>query len=638
MRKSICIALLAGMVLYAVSLQSLSAKNKSGKIVERLQAFKIEYREKLRSGFDMSEVNELFMKFDLAVSENDWVKALKLLDQMEEALDRAKPRMGQTKSPGADSQHWIDDPKMRSRFQLLQGWYRDKKKAGYDLREVNLLLASLRNAGDKKNWEQFGELLEKIESGLSRAAPPAGCDNPALAASWAKARKIENFGFGLEFARPGIASQYSEIGAHWVKMFIYWWKMEPEPPKNGRHSYNWLWLDKLVHEYQTAGFRNITLVIHGVNPWASSHKIRHSHEAGSLPKVQHLRDYDNFVYSLVERYDGDGHDDMNNLQYPVRYFEIESEAVHDSYWKGTVEEYGKLLAIAHKAAKRASPECRIILSGFLFLDLFDDYPCEALVRARFARNARISRAIEFTQKSLKFKDWFDLVEFHYLDDYKGVYGVVDWIRAQMKKNGYEKPIWAGDAVAAPSLHGRFVHPSSADENNETIQILRDDSNPKHRQTVLWYEREQAAGVVKKIIAGMHAGLAGINMGNLLDWPYHIPDQTFEFQGLRRNDSGPRAVFRAYRMLIEKAADTWRIERLRTSANVFAYRLTRDRGPLYVLWCDRGEDQIRLPVEAPKVSVAPTITDAQNPISRPIYKEAKQGAVVLKLTTVPIFVE
>lgn len=638
MRKSICIALLAGMVLFTVSLQSLSGQKKTGKIAERLQAFKIEYREKLRSGFDMSEVNELFMKFDLAASENDWVKALKLLDQMEEALDRAKPRMGQTKSPGADSQHWIDDPKMRSRFQLLQGWYRDKKRAGYDLREVNLLLVSLRNAGDKKNWEQFGELLEKIESGLGRAAPPAGCDNPALAASWAKARTIENFGFGLEFARPGIASQYSEIGAHWVKMFIYWWKMEPEPPKNGRHSYNWLWLDKLVHEYQTAGFRNITLVIHGVNPWASSQKIRHSHEAGSLPKVQHLRDYDNFVYSLVERYDSDGHDDMNNLQYPVRYFEIESEAVHDGYWKGTVEEYGKLLAIAHKAAKRASPECRIILSGFLFLDLFDDFPCEALVTTRFARNARISRAIEFTQKSLKFKDWFDLVEFHYLDDYKGVYGVVDWIRAQMKKNGYEKPIWAGDAVAAPSLHGRFVHPSSAYENKETIQILRDDSNPKHRQTVLWYEREQAAGVVKKIIAGMHAGLAGINMGNLLDWPYHIPDQTFEFQGLRRNNGDRRPVFHAYRMLIEKTADVQEIERLQTKANIYAYRLKSDRGSLYVLWCDRGEDQIRLPVEAPKVSVAPTITDTQNPISHPIYKEAKQGTVVLKLTTVPIFVE
>jgi len=641
MSKFIHIVLFVAMVLFIFSLQSCSAKNKSGIIAKRIQAFKIEYREKLRSGFDMSEVNELFMKFDLAVSKNDRAKALKLLDQMEKVLDQAKPQMAQSKSigaKGAESQHWIDDPKMRSRFQHLQGWYRDKKRAGYNLREVNQLLGSLRKAADEKKWGQFKQQLERIENGLGRAAPPAGCDTPDLSKSWAKTRTIENFVFGLEFGRPEIASKYSAIGANGVKIFIYWWKIEQNPPKNGRHSYNWMWLDKMVNEYQSAGFKDITFVLHSVNPWASDQKISKSHEAGSLPKREYLDDYENLVYNLVERYDKDGHDDVKNLQYPVRYFEIESEAVHEGYWQGTVQEYGKLLEIAHKAAKKASPACRIILSGFLFLDVFDDYPCEALVNARFARNANIIRIIEFTKESLKFKDWFDLVEFHYLDDYKGVYGVVDWIRAEMKKNGYEKPIWAGDAVAAPAFHGRFVNSFSAYENNETIKILRDNGNPKHGETMLWYEREQASNLVKKIFAGMHAGLVGINMGNMIDWPYHIPDPTFEFQGLCRDNGDCRPAFHAYRMVVEKTKKIQDIEKLKTKSNIYAYRVKRDGGSLYVLWCDRGEDQIRLTVEAAKVLVTPTITDVQKASSRPEYKVTNQGTVMLNLTTIPIFVE
>jgi hypothetical protein len=289
----------------------------------------------------------------------------------------------------------------------------------------------------------------------------------------------------------------------------------------------------------------------------------------------------------------------------------------------------------------ANPDCQIILAGLNLNGLFDDFPDQALLGARLRRlppNMWISRAYRFQEEILTFNAWFDVVEFHYLCDYKGVYGTVDWIRTQMNKNGYDKPIWAGDAVAAPMMDGIFVSPFTRYQADEIFRILNDNSDPKHPETVLWYEREQAAALVKKFVAGMHTGLAGINMGNLFDWYCYWGGRDFTFQGLRREGGTPRPAFHAYRLFMEKAADTKRVERLRTSRNVYAYCLTRDDGPLFVLWCDRGKDTIRLPVKVPSVSLTATLVETTSGVASVQTLNVDQGKVTLELTSMPILIE
>lgn len=178
------------------------------------------------------------------------------------------------------------------------------------------------------------------------------------------------------------------------------------------------------------------------------------------------------MYRLVERYDGDGIDDMPRLLRPILYYEIESEAALEVFWQGskeikdgmekTVEEYGKVLKAARDAARRANENVKIILAGLNLRGFADDGADPETVEQRIISKLNdpelpdewreiFRRGYEFSKLSLGLHEYFDIVEFHANRNYKGVSGQIKWIRHEMRKRGYEKPIWVGDVTGAPIL-------------------------------------------------------------------------------------------------------------------------------------------------------------------------------------------
>ncbi|RLI45013.1 hypothetical protein DRO64_03060 [Candidatus Bathyarchaeota archaeon] len=82
--------------------------------------------------------------------------------------------------------------------------------------------------------------------------------------------------------------------------------------------------------------------------------------------------YRKFVKILVERYDGDGIDDMPGLKHPIKYWEVMNEVVprpwgeHGEifgFFNGTAEEYFKILKLTYEAIKEADPEAKVLLAG-----------------------------------------------------------------------------------------------------------------------------------------------------------------------------------------------------------------------------------------------------------------------------------
>lgn len=82
------------------------------------------------------------------------------------------------------------------------------------------------------------------------------------------------------------------------------------------------------------------------------------------------------VSALVERYDGDGVDDMPGLPAPVRYWEVDNEVdlknttrarnvdrAYDPSTFCTPAEYGRVLTTASAAIRAASPEARVLALG-----------------------------------------------------------------------------------------------------------------------------------------------------------------------------------------------------------------------------------------------------------------------------------
>jgi len=84
--------------------------------------------------------------------------------------------------------------------------------------------------------------------------------------------------------------------------------------------------------------------------------------------------YTGFVEKVIERYDGDGNDDMPGLKTPIKYWEIMNEpemqggmgggAGEDlKFFVGTSQEYLDILKSSYEAIKKADGEAKVVHAG-----------------------------------------------------------------------------------------------------------------------------------------------------------------------------------------------------------------------------------------------------------------------------------
>ena len=80
-----------------------------------------------------------------------------------------------------------------------------------------------------------------------------------------------------------------------------------------------------------------------------------------------LNAYASWVSALVERYDGDGIDDMPDLQYPIKHWEVSNEPEMQGpdlcFFQEPPERYVELLSVTRMAIGRADPSAVVVLGG-----------------------------------------------------------------------------------------------------------------------------------------------------------------------------------------------------------------------------------------------------------------------------------
>ncbi|MCX6762444.1 MAG: hypothetical protein NT093_01535 [Candidatus Moranbacteria bacterium] len=83
--------------------------------------------------------------------------------------------------------------------------------------------------------------------------------------------------------------------------------------------------------------------------------------------------YQNWVRNVVERYDGDGVDDMPGLKYPVKYWEVMNEPDLEGsetldFFVGNATDYRDLLISTYSAVKTADPTADVLIAGAANVD------------------------------------------------------------------------------------------------------------------------------------------------------------------------------------------------------------------------------------------------------------------------------
>ncbi|MBP7732809.1 MAG: hypothetical protein KA140_03480 [Caldisericia bacterium] len=276
--------------------------------------------------------------------------------------------------------------------------------------------------------------------------------------------------------------------------------------------------------------------------------------------------YSAFVKAVVERYDGDGVDDMPGLTNPIKHWQVDNEPPR----KRTG--YTKLLELTYNAVKQADPECKVLIGGAT------GFPND-LVK-------NFNRDFVPMLKELNGK-YFDIFDFHWygsLKEYAGCKSACQVIRKALDENGFSNaPIWITEMGAYSGKPqrgpGKFDFQSESDQAND---IFRKLIHP------LSY------GVAKIFPAfGMIEGFVDPKDNDYFD------NTGLIFDGIGQYDKGrgvKKLSFWTYKLVAENlgGADLSKVETLTDKDGVMVIKFMVSGKPVYVCWYDwwTGKDKTK----------------------------------------------
>jgi len=489
--------------------------------------------------------------------------------------------------------------------------------------------------------------------------------------------------FGLDYVFPLTPTfqqeqwprRYAEAKLKWVNFaLVNWAALEPNPPVGGRHHYRWDGLDRAVLLWERYGFQ-IVMSLRLRKGWFSG-PIRYRPKLGGwasrllfrgsdrLPAPEHRESYRAWIAALVERYDGDGTDDMPGLIRPVLHYQIGNEYGNPVFWTGTADDYGELLKDAYRAAKRACPQVKIVCQGLRANDLFHNDPEAKLYKERFERFVRAlppawqqgwRRVWEFNEKTLALADYFDIVDAGGNGPCPSMSaGYICWVRRELAKHGVKRPIWDMEARSEPRLvfnrvlqfHAELTVPGG----RRLLRELKRGSGPDYERAMKWYRAEQARVLVQVFVARFAAGFEKVFMGMPNDWDRSLSALTVSnpFIGICDRTGKPWPAFYALRMLVEQLDGFQRAERVEGPAGVELYRFSFGGGrpERWVAWLaedhTRGPDEplpqrtVRLAAVKGPVRIWRTPVRAEPPHAQRAGEPGKP--LVLTITPMPVLIE
>lgn len=161
------------------------------------------------------------------------------------------------------------------------------------------------------------------------------------------------------------ADQMTKAGITWNRTLspaggqFSWYKIEVT-----QGTYNWEIADALVKACQENGIHLLALV----NPYASWDQP--GKDDKQYGKPNDMNAFAKFLKAMVERYDGDGVDDMPELDpnYAVKHWEIDNEPEFGKYGGTSAgvqqyQDYYDTLKTAYEAIKSADPDAKVLNAG-----------------------------------------------------------------------------------------------------------------------------------------------------------------------------------------------------------------------------------------------------------------------------------
>ena len=152
-----------------------------------------------------------------------------------------------------------------------------------------------------------------------------------------------------------------------------------------------------------------------------------------LSKPCSMEDYKTFLLKLVDRYDGDGSNDMPGLTKPIKYWDIMNEPEFDMFFRGSQEDFVEIFNFSSKIIKEKQKDAVIVMAG---------------AAGMFPENKKYWKSV-----LPKIKDHFDIANIHHISGPDGQCDRELWVdefAALLKSVNVDKPIWVTEAMTCGS--------------------------------------------------------------------------------------------------------------------------------------------------------------------------------------------
>jgi len=534
-----------------------------------------------------------------------------------------------------------------------------------------------------KMKKRAGTGIDKFEAEMARkpSVPPRPTDKAAfdryVQEGWDNPFGIDYvFIHGAEARDPDYVYDFGGVvGIRWVNFArVQWATVEKKAPRKGKHTYDWTTLDDGVRKWQYFGV-HVVMTMFNHNGWATASPSGKENVylkgplkllkelTDYLPKPEHMQDYRDYVTALVERYDGDGVDDMPGLRFPILHYQVGNEYNNEAFWAGSVEDYKIYLKESYLAAKKANPKVQILLSGVNFEEHtgFYDEQMKPQTRAFVDKYRETSkpmadlarRMTDFSLKSITYCEYYDILDVRW-----PYYGVVRKGKELLEQAGCKnKPVWCAEAYSHFPLippntvaTGFLVPYPGPTESAKYLDILKNKIHPKFKELNAWYRGLQAAHLVKQQMTALSAGAEKFIVGYAADTQSLLAPSIMPIDGLRSNTFQKLwPVSYAYRQSIQKLDGIQSCRRLPMPEGVFVYENTLKSGKkVLVAFYDDfigqnfdqplGTKPFELPFPGTSATVTDVITqiDQTTAVSRQVA--AQNGKLPLLLTEYPVFIE
>ena len=148
-----------------------------------------------------------------------------------------------------------------------------------------------------------------------------------------------------------------------------------------------------------------------------------------LSKPCSMDNYKIFLSALVDRYDGDGVNDMPGLTKPIIYWEVMNEPEFRMFFKGTEDEFVEIFIYSSKLIKSKQKDAVIIMAG---------------AAGMFPESKK------FWKSALpKIEDHFDIANMHHITPPDGKCDKDFWVgefSELLQSLNIDKPIWVTEAM------------------------------------------------------------------------------------------------------------------------------------------------------------------------------------------------